>query len=111
MNIDLLNTTTHKSRSDYIDTLTFHGYLPLITQPTHVIPTSATLIHHILSKFNPDLQYTPGTNLPTISHYPYVIQLYETQNVNVDIILQHIISTKFTKTNPSVHYLSTLTNI
>ncbi len=47
MNIDLLKFGSHRKTSDYLDNLFSYGYLPLITRPTRVSKSSATLIDHI----------------------------------------------------------------
>ena len=47
MNVDLLQYSKHKKTNDYLDTIFSLGYLPVITKPTRVCPSSATLIDHM----------------------------------------------------------------
>ena len=47
MNIDLLKFDSHRKTSDYLDNLFSHGFLPVISKPTRVSNSSATLIDHI----------------------------------------------------------------
>jgi len=49
MNIDLLKFKSHSKTSDYLDNIFNHGFLPVITKPTRISTTSATLIDHIYS--------------------------------------------------------------
>ena len=46
MNIDLLKYQSHTNTCNYPDKLFSHGYLPSITKPTRVTPSTATLIDH-----------------------------------------------------------------
>lgn len=47
MNIDLIKYETHIQTCEYLDNIFSHGFLPVITLPTRVTATSATLIDHI----------------------------------------------------------------
>ena len=47
MNIDLLKFGSHSKTSDYLDNIFTYGYLPVITKPTRVTNSSASLIDHI----------------------------------------------------------------
>jgi hypothetical protein len=47
MNIDLLKFQAHAKTNDYLDNIFSRGYLPVITKPTRVCTSSATLIDHI----------------------------------------------------------------
>ena len=47
MNIDLLKFQAHAKTNDYLDNIFSRGYLPVITKPTRVCISSATLIDHI----------------------------------------------------------------
>ena len=47
MNIDLLKCTVHSKTNEYIDNIFSRGFLPIITKPTRVCSTAATLIDHI----------------------------------------------------------------
>jgi exonuclease III len=48
-NIDLLKTNNHTLTSNFMDIMTSHHFLPVITQPTRVTTTTATLIDNIFS--------------------------------------------------------------
>ena len=49
MNIDLFKHDVHRPTSEFLDTMYSHNVYPLITKPTRVTSSSATLIDHILS--------------------------------------------------------------
>ena len=49
INIDFLKTDEHSPTSSFVDTLYSYNVFPLITKPTRVTKTSATLIDHILT--------------------------------------------------------------
>ena len=46
MNIDLLQFGSPTKTSDYLDNIFTHGFLPVITKPTPITISSATLIDH-----------------------------------------------------------------
>ena len=48
-NIDLLNMSTHHNTSEFLDIVFTNSFLPLITKPTRITSTSATLIDNIFS--------------------------------------------------------------
>ena len=47
MNIDLLKCDTHSKTNEYLDNIITHGYFPVITKPTRICSSTATLIDHI----------------------------------------------------------------
>ena len=47
MNVDLIKFETHTKTSEYLDGIFAHGFLPVITKPTRVGSSSATLIDHM----------------------------------------------------------------
>ena len=49
-NLDLLNYETHRCTSEYLDLLITHELLPVITKPTRIKHSSATLIDHMFCK-------------------------------------------------------------
>ena len=55
-NINLLNYDHHAETRNYVDTMYSNAFLPLITKPTRITPTSATLIDNIYSN------HIPGEN-------------------------------------------------
>ena len=50
MNLDLLKYQNHSSTSDYLDLMMTHSLLPVITRPTRIKHSSASLIDHIFYK-------------------------------------------------------------
>ena len=50
LNLDLLKFESHGFTSEYLDLLSSHGLLPVITKPTRIKHRSATLFDHIFSK-------------------------------------------------------------
>lgn len=69
-NIDLLKHKQHGDTTRYLETLLDHGQLPLITLPTRVGHTSATLIDHISSSQQTD-RYDTGILISSLSdHLP-----------------------------------------
>ena len=77
-NIDLLQFQTHEQTNDYMESSFSFGLLPVITKPTRVTPTSATLIDHIWVH-NKSKIHTAGIILSHISdHFPtfYVDQTH-----------------------------------
>ena len=49
-NLDLLKYETHSSTSEYLDLMITHELLPVITKPTRIKHSSATLIDHFFCK-------------------------------------------------------------
>ena len=47
MNIDLLKFETHTKTGHYLDNIFCNGFLPVITKPTRISTSAATLIDHI----------------------------------------------------------------
>jgi len=47
MNVDLLKCATHGKTNEYLDHIFSSGYIPVITKPTRVCSSTATLIDHI----------------------------------------------------------------
>ena len=54
LNINLLNHNSHNATSNFLNTLLTHSLLPLITLPTRITQTSATLLDHIFSNSDPE---------------------------------------------------------
>ena len=85
-NINLLNVDTHTSTADFSDVMFSNGFIPLITRPTRVTQSTATLIDNIFTNqlvevCNASLQ---GILLTDISdHYPvfYVNDMIKTEIV------------------------------
>ena len=49
LNIDLLKCEKHRLTSSFVDILYSNNLFPLITKPTRVTQTTATLIDHVLT--------------------------------------------------------------
>ena len=60
-NVDLLKFETHAKTSEYLESIFSHGFLPVISKPTRVTTSSATLIDHMY------------TNLVTSSYHSGII--------------------------------------
>ena len=56
LNIDLFKHDVHRPTSEFLDTIYSYNVYPLVTKPTRVTASSATLIDHILSN-NIDVSY------------------------------------------------------
>ena len=72
-NMDLLNSESHGPTSNYNDTMYNNGFMPLITRPTRITNSSATLIDNIFTnQFSSQLgESLQGILLTDISdHYP-----------------------------------------
>ena len=71
-NINLLTVDSHSLTADFNDTIYSYGLVPLITRPTRVTETSATLIDNIFT--NKSIRYGEsmyGILVSDISdHYP-----------------------------------------
>ena len=69
-NLDLLNFQYHQQTNEYFESLLSFGLLPVITKPTRVTHSSATLSDHI-SVSNKSKLHIAGIILSYISdHYP-----------------------------------------
>lgn len=69
MNIDLLKFQSHKITNDYLDNLFLHGFLPVISKPTRISTTCATLIDHIYTNRVLDSAVNPGIIITDIADH------------------------------------------
>ena len=71
LNIDFLKSDVHKSTNSLLDVLYSYNVFPVITKPTRVTETSATLIDHILTNnFDINASHIQGILCSSISdHY------------------------------------------
>ena len=102
LNICFLKCDTHKHTSDFLDMIYSHGVFPLITKPTRVTETSATLIDHILTNnFDIHSQHKQGILCTSISdHYSIFHIAANSQRVAGRIDSQPpILSRNFTQKN------------
>ena len=73
LNIDFLKSDVHKSTNSLLDVLYSYNVFPVITKPTRVTETSATLIDHILTNnFDINASHIQGILYSSISDH-YVI--------------------------------------
>ena len=89
-NINLLNYDTHQETRDYVDTMFSNACIPLISRPTRITPTTATLIDNIYSN---DLMgnnnQINGILYADISdHLPIFVLTKRTSDLNDDIIIE-----------------------
>ena len=69
-NVNILNFAQHELTNTYLESMFSIGLLPVITQPTCIHPTSATLIDHIFES-NKVNHYIAGVILTSLSdHFP-----------------------------------------
>ena len=82
INIDLMKYGSHEKTNVYVDMLFENGFLPLITKPTRIGTTSATLIDHIYSN---NFKGTPTSGIvinDVADHYGvFVINTFSKGNV------------------------------
>ena len=79
LNIDLFKHDVHRPTSEFLDAIYSYNVYPLITKPTRVTATSATLIDHILSN-NIDISsgHTQGILCTSITDHFATFQLLVT---------------------------------
>ena len=69
-NVNILNFAQHEQTNTYLESMFSHGLLPVITRPTRIHHTSATLINHIFES-NKLKRYLAGIVISSISdHFP-----------------------------------------
>ena len=69
-NVDLLNFEQHNDTKHYLESMSSFGFLPVITRPTRITHSSATLIDHIFV-LNKSAEHTAGIVVNNLSdHYP-----------------------------------------
>ena len=71
-NINILNYESHRLTGDFVDLLSSYSFLPLITHPTRITASSATLIDYIFTNHIENLDHsTQGLLVTDVSdHYP-----------------------------------------
>ena len=67
-NIDLLKFGSHSKTSEYLDNIFSHGFIPIISKPTRVTNTSATLIDHIYTN-NPSTSTNSGIIITDVADH------------------------------------------
>ena len=69
-NINLLKHSSHQNTGAYLDLLLENGFLPLITLPTRIQNSSASLLDHIATNIS-DTRYDSNVIITDISdHFP-----------------------------------------
>ena len=80
-NINLLNYKNHGDTMQYLDTLFSYQHLPLITLPTRITPTSATVIDSITTTHKADF-YDAGIIEASLSDHLPVFYLKDAKFSN-----------------------------
>ena len=88
-NINLLKFSNHSKTEDFLENVFFEGFLPTITKPTRVTPTSATLIDHIYTN-NIISEFQSGIILTDVADH------FGTYHITYDNMIN--------KTEPPVQY-------
>lgn len=78
-NIDILNYKHHGHTNTYVETLLNNNLLPLVTLPTRVTPTTATIIDHISTSHKAD-NYTSGIIHSSLSDHLPVFYMRQSQS-------------------------------
>ena len=72
-NLDLLKHNSHSPTNEFIDLNFAHSYIPLISKPTRVTSTTATLIDNIFTNIIHKSSITNGIIITDISdHFPVI---------------------------------------
>ena len=90
ININLLNSDSHLQTSEFLETMFSFSFAPLITKPTRITETTATLIDNIFSNFQPNRNGIPGICCTDISdHLPvFFIDLATKINIKPNLVKQ-----------------------
>ena len=86
-NIDILNYYSHVHTAQFVDMMSSSGFLPLITRPTRVTATSATLIDNIFTNNLMDISHSlHGLFITDVSeHFPIFHASRRMQMSDVDV--------------------------
>ena len=77
-NLDLLKQASHKMTQTFIEHTLDHSLLPVITKPTRISKTSATLIDNIIISDKLQLNYTSNILISNLSdHLPCYVEIKE----------------------------------
>ena len=74
-NLNILELTSNKFISDYVDNIFSYGFLQLISKPTRVCENTATLIDHILTNSTVQQHNTYILCSKLSDHFPLIHQL------------------------------------
>ena len=94
MNYNILNINHHQPTQDYYSLLTAFMYKQIITKPTRITDTTATVIDHIwhndVSVGNNSLHSTPGIIYSDISdHLPIFLQITKNVECNAKVKISY----------------------
>ena len=95
-NINLLKHSTHPTTGAYLDLLLENGFLPLITLPTRIQNSSASLLDHIATNIS-DTRYDANVIITDISdHFPllYIRHLEGKKNDKPFLVKKRMINDK-----------------
>ena len=94
-NVNLLNFAQHDLTNTYLESMFSLGLLPVITRPTRIHQTSATLIDHIFLN-NKQKGYIAGIIISSLSdHFPtFYIEECKTQKISQKPFKTRIINEK-----------------
>jgi hypothetical protein len=79
-NLNLLNVDHHGPRNEFFETMYMHSYLPLISKPTRITKTSATLIDNIFYKS--DKEHKRGILMTDITDHMPIFYMYSSTGIN-----------------------------
>ena len=88
-NINILNYSSHVHTAQFVDMMSSSGFLPLITRPTRVTATSATLIDNIFTNNLMDISHSlQGLFITDVSdHFPIFHVSRRMQMSDVDVYM------------------------
>jgi hypothetical protein len=115
-NLNLLKAGTHPPTNEFTDINFEHSFFPLITKPTRITSTSATLIDNIFSNKSDTTDCNSGILLWAISdHYPiFFISYKDTINTEINYRLGRSHSEKnkikFTNSLRDINWLPVTSN-
>ena len=78
INIDVIKYKLHGDTTEYLETLLSHGQLPLVTHPTRICHSTATLLDHITTSYKSD-RYDCGIIMSAISDHSPVFYIRQSQ--------------------------------
>lgn len=88
LNINLIRYNEHSPTNDFLNMLISHSFLPVITLPSRITPTNATLIDNIFTNKSLD-SYNGGLIYSSLSdHLPIFYLNVSNQTSNKDSFIQ-----------------------
>ena len=97
-NVNLLNTDTHVLSNDFLNLMYSHAFIPLITKPTRISKSSATLIDNIFSNdINNDVLFNGIFYTDITDHLPvFTIAKYSSDlNTKNEYSYKRVYSSKY----------------